>query len=62
MDIINQRTKFLQYNTIWTPAVFYAVAHSTRIVVTAQSGTDFFNAKNWLRQNGAKEGANKFLI
>ncbi|ASG19360.1 cag pathogenicity island Cag12 family protein [Salmonella enterica] len=42
------------YDTIWTPAVFYAVAHSTRIVVTAQSGTDFFNAKNWLRQNGAK--------
>jgi hypothetical protein len=33
------------YDTIWTPAVFYAVAHSTRIVVTAQSGTDFFNAK-----------------
>ena len=42
------------YDTIWTPAVFYAVAQSTRIVVTAQSGTDFFNAKNWLRQNGAK--------
>ncbi|WP_369369462.1 cag pathogenicity island Cag12 family protein [Klebsiella pneumoniae] len=42
------------HDTTWTPAVFYAVAHSTRIVVTAQSGTDFFNAKNWLRQNGAK--------
>ncbi|ASG76450.1 Cag pathogenicity island protein Cag12 [Salmonella enterica subsp. diarizonae] len=42
------------HDTIWSPAVFYAVAHSTRIVVTAQSGTDFFNAKNWLRHNGAK--------
>lgn len=41
------------YDTIWSPAVFYAIAHSTNIVVTAQSGTDFFNAKNWLRQNGA---------
>ncbi|MFB3038425.1 hypothetical protein ACEWFE_17540 [Klebsiella pneumoniae] len=22
------------------------------MVVSAQSGTDFFNARNWLRQNG----------
>ena len=42
------------HDTTWTPAVFYAAAHSTRIVVSAQSGTDFFNARNWLRQNGAK--------
>ncbi|HFR0336196.1 TPA: cag pathogenicity island Cag12 family protein [Klebsiella pneumoniae] len=42
------------HDTTWTPAVFYAAAHSTRIVVSAQSGTDFFNAINWLRQNGAK--------
>ncbi|HHV5467505.1 TPA: cag pathogenicity island Cag12 family protein [Klebsiella pneumoniae] len=42
------------HDTTWTPAVFYAAAHSTRIVVSAQSGTDFFNARNRLRQNGAK--------
>ncbi|HIB1616934.1 TPA: cag pathogenicity island Cag12 family protein [Salmonella enterica subsp. enterica serovar Muenchen] len=42
------------YDTLWSPAVYYAVAHSTRIVVAAQSGADFFNAKNWLRHNGAK--------
>lgn len=42
------------HDTTWTPAVFYAVAHSTRIVVSAQPRTDFFNARNWLRQNGAK--------
>ncbi|EDX0372073.1 Cag pathogenicity island protein Cag12 [Salmonella enterica] len=42
------------HDTIWSPSVFYTVAHSTRIVVTAQSGADFFNAKNWLCQNGAK--------
>ena len=42
------------HDTTWTPAVFYAAAHSTRIVVSAQSGTDFFIARNWLRQNGAK--------
>lgn len=41
-------------DTVWSPAVFYAIAHSTHIVVSAQSGADFFNAKNWLRQNGAK--------
>lgn len=41
-------------DTTWTPAVFYAVAHSTRIVVTTQSTTDFFDTKNWLLQNGAK--------
>ncbi|ENP7393691.1 Cag pathogenicity island protein Cag12 [Salmonella enterica] len=42
------------YDTLWSPAVYYAIVHSTRIVVAAQSGTDFFNAKNWLRHNGAK--------
>ena len=42
------------HDTTWTPAVFYAAAHSTRIVVSAQSGAGFFNARNWLRQNGAK--------
>lgn len=43
------------YNeTRWTPAVFYAVAHSARIVVAAPSGAAFFTAKNWLRQYGAK--------
>ncbi|HBM0248685.1 cag pathogenicity island Cag12 family protein [Salmonella sp. NW805] len=42
------------HDTVWSSSVFYTIAHSTRIVVTAQSGADFFNAKNWLRQNGAK--------
>ncbi|MCG8155408.1 hypothetical protein JMY81_12300 [Brenneria goodwinii] len=45
----------LNFNeTLWTPAVFYAVAHSTRIVVAASSGADFFNVRNWLHQYGAK--------
>ena len=39
--------------TNWTPAVFYAVAHSARIVVAAPSGAEFFTAKNWRRSNGA---------
>lgn len=50
------------HDTTWTPAVFYAAAHSTRIVVSAQSGTDFFNARNWLRQNGAKASLNTSLF
>ena len=40
--------------TRWTAAVFYVVAHSARIVVTAPSGAEFFTAKDWLRQYGAK--------
>ncbi|MCA6938448.1 cag pathogenicity island Cag12 family protein [Pectobacterium versatile] len=40
--------------THWTPAVFYSVAHSARIVVAAPSGAEFFTAKNWLRRYGAK--------
>ncbi|EKT0033581.1 Cag pathogenicity island protein Cag12 [Salmonella enterica] len=41
-------------DSIWTPAVFYAIAHSSRIVVTSQTGGSFFDAKNWLRRNGAR--------
>ncbi|EOW6430982.1 cag pathogenicity island Cag12 family protein [Cronobacter turicensis] len=40
--------------TRWTPAVFYAVAHSARIVVAAPTDADFFTAKNWLGRYGAK--------
>lgn len=40
--------------TSWTPAVFYAVTHSARIVVAAPPGAEFFTAKNWLRRYGAK--------
>ena len=42
-------------DTFWTPAVFYAITHSTRIIVATPSGTDYFNARNWLRQHGAKD-------
>lgn len=38
----------------WTTAVFYAVAHSARVVVSTPSGAEFFTAKNWLRRYGAK--------
>lgn len=49
------------YDTTWTPAVFYAVAHSTRIVVTAQSGTDFFNAKTGFARMAQKALLNTSL-
>lgn len=39
---------------LWTPAVFYAAAHSPRIVISTPSGDNFFKAKSWLRQHGAK--------
>lgn len=41
-------------DTLWTPAVFYAAAHSPRIVISTPSGDNFFKAKSWLRQHGAK--------
>ncbi|EBA4960435.1 cag pathogenicity island Cag12 family protein [Salmonella enterica] len=58
-SVINGRwsSSISAYNfedSIWTPDVFYAIAHSSRIVVTSQTGRDFFNTKNWLRRNGAK--------
>lgn len=40
-------------DTLWTPAVFYAAAHSPRIVISSPSGGSFFKAKSWLRQHGA---------
>lgn len=45
---------FNETHWTWTPAVFYAVAHSARIVVAAPSGAEFFTAKNWLRRYDAK--------
>ncbi|EHM4620424.1 Cag pathogenicity island protein Cag12 [Salmonella enterica] len=38
----------------WTPDVFYAVLHSQYIVVATSPKADFFAAKAWLRQHGAK--------
>lgn len=40
--------------TVYTPEVYYAVAHSPRIVVATPGGASFFTAKNWLRKHGAK--------
>jgi len=34
--------------------VYYAVPHSHRIVVSASRTSDYFAAKTWLRQHGAK--------
>ncbi|WP_147007172.1 cag pathogenicity island Cag12 family protein [Klebsiella pneumoniae] len=43
------------YNTIqYGLQPYFTQSPTQHVVVTAQSGTDFFNAKNWLRQNGAK--------
>ena len=36
-----------------TPEEYYAVAHASRVVVTAPGTTDWFRAKRWLRQHGA---------
>jgi Cag pathogenicity island protein Cag12 len=35
------------------PDFYYAVAHSTRIVVVSNSGAAWFEAKEWLRAHGA---------
>ncbi|WP_282677413.1 cag pathogenicity island Cag12 family protein [Serratia marcescens] len=34
--------------------VYYAVVHSSFVMVTANNADDFFNAKSWLRTHGAK--------
>lgn len=39
---------------VWTPDVWYAVAHSPRVAVSAPDATAFFAAKAWLRQHGAQ--------
>ena len=38
----------------YTPDVFYAVAHSSAVLVAASPKGDYFAAKSWLRQHGAK--------
>lgn len=45
---------FNESETVYTPEVYYAVAHSPRIVVATPGGASFFTAKNWLRKHGAK--------
>lgn len=40
-------------NTPYQPTVYYAVAHSTKFIVFASSGSEYFKAKNWLIHNGA---------
>lgn len=41
-------------NGRYSPDVYYAVAHSTRIVVTSNSGSAWFYAKTWLQTHGAR--------
>lgn len=45
---------FNDSDTAYSPAVYYAVAHSPRIVVATSGGASFFTAKHWLRKHGAK--------
>ncbi|EJJ8281093.1 conjugal transfer protein [Salmonella enterica] len=58
-DVVNGHwqqkiTGFVPENRFYNDAVFYAVAHSKRVVVETSGSTDFFNAKAWLRKNGAE--------
>lgn len=46
--------QFIPENRLYDDAVFYAVAHSTRIMVETSGATEFFKATDWLRKNGAK--------
>ncbi|MEZ2576331.1 cag pathogenicity island Cag12 family protein [Buttiauxella ferragutiae] len=39
---------------IFTPAVSYAVAHSSQVTVSAPDSERYFTAKTWLRQGGYK--------
>lgn len=44
---------FKPENQLYHDAVFYAVAHSDRIVVETTDSGAYFVAKHWLRQQGA---------
>jgi len=44
---------FKPENRNYDAAVFYAVAHSSIIIVETSNSDDFFTTKNWLRSNGA---------
>ena len=41
-------------NNIFTPAVWYAVAHSSLTVISAPDSESYFTAKTWLRAGGYK--------
>ncbi|EDY1761431.1 conjugal transfer protein [Salmonella enterica] len=44
---------FTPENRLYNDAVFYAVAHSDRIVIETSDSSDYFTAKTWLREHGA---------
>lgn len=44
---------FKPENRLYDDAVFYAVTHSDKIVVSTSSADGFWIAKDWLRKNGA---------
>ncbi|EED2840856.1 conjugal transfer protein [Salmonella enterica subsp. enterica serovar Oranienburg] len=44
---------FRPENRLYDDSVFYAVAHSEKIVVRTSSFGGYWTAKNWLRRNGA---------
>ena len=44
---------FKPENRLYDDSVFYAVAHSEKIVVRTSSFDSYWSAKDWLRKNGA---------
>lgn len=44
---------FTPENRLYNDAVFYAVAHSDRIVIETSDSGAYFTAKAWLREHGA---------
>ena len=51
---IKKLNDFQGNNGHYATDVYYAVAHSTTILVSSSSKGDYFAAKNWLRAHGAK--------
>ncbi|WP_072051756.1 cag pathogenicity island Cag12 family protein [Raoultella terrigena] len=48
--------KIANFNTsnIFTPAIWYAVAHSSKAVISSPDSQGYFSAKAWLRNGGYK--------
>lgn len=47
-------TNFQGDDTSYPIAFYYSVAHSKKIVISTQSPSEYFKAKDWLKSHGAK--------
>ncbi|HEK1936157.1 TPA: cag pathogenicity island Cag12 family protein [Proteus mirabilis] len=57
-DVVNDEwqkriNNFIPENSLYDDAVYFAIAHSNKIIVEANNGTEFLKTKEWLQAHGA---------